>query len=80
MPSLCQFDVRSPLFKTYFLRIKTDRDPSLDSHPRSVALLHFAAGFFILIYSTRGVFHSVAHVGLVDAVELVPFKKHLKVS
>ena len=81
MPSFCQFVLSSPLFKSYSLRMKTDRDPSLDSqHPRSVSLLHFTAGFFILVYSTRGVLHSVANVGLVDAVELVPFKKHLKVS
>ena len=60
--------------------MKTGRDSSLDSHQCSVPLLHFAAGFLILVYSGRGVVHSVAHVGLVDAVELVLLKKYLKRS
>ena len=42
--------------------------------------LHFATGLLVLVRSTRGVVHSVAHVGLVEAVELVPLKQYLKMT
>ena len=60
--------------------MKSGQTLSLDSHPRSVAPLHFATGLLIFVCSTRGVVHSVAHVGLVEAVELVPLKQYLKMT